>query len=235
MSIYLRLASPLQSWAGQRVSPIITDTHLVPTFSGLSGLLGAALGCPIGVRPRWFKDLGVRVRVDDRGEVTHVIQIATNRLTHRPGSKVFADPHALRIYNAANSGSGKTGNRFTKIKPSSNFQNALLERTVLGGAQFLVEFTAPGHEDEVMAALLDPVFSPYLGRKAYVPTFPFLLGRGQEGLLESLPSTSAGRRLEVHEVTPSSEGQYLAHSFVDVEGLPFDQWLGSVKGTLVLA
>lgn len=234
MSIYLRLASPLQSWAGQRVSPVLTETHVVPTFSGLSGLLAAALGCPIGVRPTWFDDLGIRVRVDEPGEVTHVIQVATTRLPGSGKQKLIVDQNALLLYNAANAGSGN-GNRFAKIKPSSGFQNALMERTVLGGAQFLVEFNAPGHEDEAMAALLDPVFSPYLGRKAYVPTFPFLLGRGEAGLLDSLPSTSAGRRLEIHEVTRASEGQYLADQFVDVEGLPFDHWLGSVKGKLVLA
>jgi hypothetical protein len=47
------------------------------------------------------------------------------------------------------------------------------------------------------AAFAAPGFSPYLGRKAFAPSFPFVLGAGDDNLLSAAPGR-AGYPLGIH-------------------------------------
>ncbi len=111
--------------------------------------------------------------------------------------------------------------------------NALVHRSYIGGATFLVEVNAPGHEEELLEALRSPGFSPYLGRKAFAPTFPFVLGVGDENLLGSLPTVSRNPQLEIHELKKFSRNHY-PKGYVTVPQMDFDQWVDEVGSTLAL-
>lgn len=232
MSVYVRLAAPIQSWAGKRITSTFVETLPIPTFSGLSGMLAAALGMPIGVTPSWFEQLSIKVRVDDRGEIFRSIQTISSRF-----SPLSNDDRAKRFLDAANAASiksKKSDKQYLEMYPVGAGANQLAERTLIGGATFLVEFSAPGHEDEILEAFTNPVYSPYLGRKSCTPTFPFLLGSGEDGLLETLPTISGSDRLEMHEVTLSNEGSYIPGSYASVESVDFGSWLTLVSEKLSL-
>jgi hypothetical protein len=57
----------------------------------------------------------------------------------------------------------------------------------LAGAEFLVRLSHPENTSALSEAFANPGFSPYLGRKAFAPSFPFLLGIGEDALLDAAP------------------------------------------------
>lgn len=65
-SIFIRLAGPLQSWAGPAVSGNFIRTQQIPTLTGLQGLLVGALGAHRDEIPAWVKKVRFTVREDNK-------------------------------------------------------------------------------------------------------------------------------------------------------------------------
>jgi CRISPR system Cascade subunit CasD len=71
MVLVARLAGPLQSWGAEPKLKTAT-THPTPTWSGVRGLLRAALGHSRDANPAdvaWLDELTVAIRVDSPGTV----------------------------------------------------------------------------------------------------------------------------------------------------------------------
>ncbi|MET1087198.1 MAG: type I-E CRISPR-associated protein Cas5/CasD [Arthrobacter sp.] len=178
-SLYLRLAGPYQSWAGPRATGNHVHTQPIPTRTGIIGLCAAALGARIGEWPEWLQELDIEVRVDRPGVVEKDFQT----INPRPEVQQFVN----RIWIAAGNRSRFPGS-FT---PDAQKGTSIVRRTYLAGAVFLVRLGHPEKLDELAAAFASPGFSPYLGRKAFAPSFPFLLGTGGDSLLDEGPAASA--------------------------------------------
>ncbi|WP_172411784.1 type I-E CRISPR-associated protein Cas5/CasD [Arthrobacter globiformis] len=184
-SLYLRLAGPYQSWAGPRATGNHVHTQPIPTRTGVIGLCAAALGARIGEWPEWLQELDIEVRVDHAGVVEKDFQT----INPRPEAQQFMN----RIWIAAGNRSRFPGS-FT---PDAQKGTSIVRRTYLAGAAFTVRLGHPEKLDQLAAAFASPGFSPYLGRKAFAPSFPFLLGTGDDGLLDEAPATS-DRPLGLH-------------------------------------
>jgi len=171
-TLLLRLVGPMQSW-GSTSRFTERDTGLEPSKSGVVGILCAALGKPREERPegagRWpslaeLTRLRMGVRIDSPGNVGVDFQTAGGgRLGSRPYGVAKAD--------------------------GSKPESVMSWRYFLQDAAFLVGLES---EDEALlerlhAALCNPVWPLYLGRKSYVPSLPIFLPDGlQEGDLESV-------------------------------------------------
>lgn len=184
-SLYLRFAAPYQSWAGPRTTGNHVHTMRVPTRSGVIGLCAAALGARQGEWPEWLQEVTIEVRVDNPG----VLEKDFQTINPRPEAQPFVE----RIW-AASGMKGKAPSSFT---PDAGKGTSIVRRTYLAGAEFLVSLCHPARVEELAAAFASPGFSPYLGRKAFAPSFPFLLGVGEEGLLESAPGRT-GNPMGIH-------------------------------------
>jgi CRISPR system Cascade subunit CasD len=184
-SLYLRLAGPYQSWAGPRATGNHVHTQLIPTRTGIVGLCAAALGARIGEWPEWLQELDIEVRVDHPGVVEKDFQT----INPRPEAQQFVN----RIWAAA----GNKGKAPVSFTPDAQKGTSIVRRTYLAGAVFTVRLAHPERLDQLASAFASPGFSPYLGRKAFAPSFPFLLGTGGDGLLDEAPATSA-RPLGIH-------------------------------------
>lgn len=152
--LLLRLAGPLQSWGLQsRFSH--RDTAREPTKSGVVGLLGAALGMDreddglVARLAAW--PLGVRV--DREGQPLRDFQTVG-------GGQVAGRPYGVATARGTRAGT------------------VLSERDYLADADFLVGLQAPDEDllARVVAALQDPVWPLYLGRRSCPPGVPPLLG-----------------------------------------------------------
>ena len=66
-ALYIRLAGPLQSWAGPAITGNFVRTEPRPTRSGLVGLLAGACGYGRGEYPEWLTQLHFQIREDNRG------------------------------------------------------------------------------------------------------------------------------------------------------------------------
>ena len=176
-TVFLRFAAPLQSWATSRVTGNIVRTERVPSRSGVVGLLAASLGAPRDAWPAWLADLMIEVRSEWTGEFIDDFQ------TINPRDEDLE--YQQRTYTLM------TGKRWIKsahFTPDGEGGTAIVRRTYLANAEFLVAITAERHFDELVAAIRAPKFSTYPGRKAFAPVFPFYLGVGDASLLESLPT-----------------------------------------------
>ncbi len=158
--LLLRLSGPLQSWGVQsRFGQ--RDTALEPTKSGVAGLLCAALGRPRAGPLGDLAALRMGVRADQEGLLS-------------------LDFHTAGI-------DGHLQNDGTV-----NVEDLVIsKRYYLADARFLVGLE--GADDALLArlheALRDPVWSLYLGRKAFVPGEPVWLKDGlrpEETLLPAL-------------------------------------------------
>jgi CRISPR system Cascade subunit CasD len=150
-TLLLRLEGPMQSWGTQsRFS--VRDTGQEPSKSGVLGLLCAALGRPREEPVSDLAGLRMGVRVDLPGVLRREYQTAGG--THRQGDSygiVTADGKSRRASQSS--------------------------RYYLADASFLVGLEG---EDEALlhridAALADPVWQMYLGRKAFLPGVPVRL------------------------------------------------------------
>jgi CRISPR system Cascade subunit CasD len=195
MSVYLRLAGPLQSWAGPRALGNFVDTKRIPTRSGIHGLVAAALGLPRGERPEWFTELTVTVRVDKPGTITKEYQTINYR------TEAIGYLHRLRT--AMTRKKVSSAESVVGFIPGQDGTTAVIRRTYLADAEFLVEINHPDHErvTQIAEAFTTPIYGPYLGRKAFAPTFPFLLGTGDTGLLEQAPHAGEHtKKLGIHQL-----------------------------------
>jgi len=158
--LLLRLAGPMQSW-GTRSRFDERDTDLEPSKSGVLGLLSAAMGI-------------------DRCDWENLEPLARLRMgvrVDRPGVLRY-DYHTAQ--NAA------------PDDPSRVLRTYVSQRYYLADAIFLVglEGEDRGLLERAHAALRNPHWPLYLGRKAFVPSQPVFLERGvlDQGLEDALRS-----------------------------------------------
>lgn len=190
-TLLLRLAGPMQSW-GVQSRFVYRDTGLEPSKSGVIGLLCAALGRPREAPVDDLASLRIGVRVDREGVMQTDYHTAGG--THR---------HADARYGVA---------RFDGSRPDT-LQSW---RRYLADADFLVGLEAQNEAQlgllrTLDAAVAQPVWPLFLGRKAYVPGVPVRLpdepalwGRGPrivaQGLRGALtlcwPTAREGERRE---------------------------------------
>lgn len=194
-TVVLRLAGPLQSWSGYRLAlnkDSVSPTEALPRKSAVNGLIGAALGTrdleAIGTR------YGLHVRVEKTNPATEDYQT----LGPLPG---FV-PRAVRgraTDFADRSERLATAGRVKEVKSKRDGGNvvkgsytSISRKDYLAHSEFMVALET--RDDETarrwLAALREPVFMPYLGRKSCPPSFPFILGlwRGDVAhLWRSLP------------------------------------------------
>jgi CRISPR system Cascade subunit CasD len=198
-SLYLRFAGPYQSWAGARATGNHVNTADIPTRSGIIGLVAAALGARRGEWPEWLDELDIEVRVDNPGRIEKDFQT----INPRPEAQRFIE----RIW-AASAQKGRAPVSFT---PDAQKGTSIVRRTYLAGAEFIVRITYPERIPELAAAFASPGFSPYLGRKAFAPSFPLLLGIGDDGLLSDAPSATTTPGLHILDGRDNSYPDGTAH------------------------
>ena len=163
--LLLRLEGPLQSW-GSRARWDVRDTAPEPTKSGVIGLLGCALGYPVGDARLEALDAGLRfgVRVEHPGAImedyqtiTDFLPTADGRYKHS-GVSVAASLSKLRA------------------DPNATPATILSSRFYLEDAAFLVALeeraTHPGLSRQCAQAVQEPAWPLFLGRKACIPTRP---------------------------------------------------------------
>lgn len=193
-ALFLRFAGPLQSWAGPRITGNHVHTREVPSRSGALGVVAAALGAPQNNWPDWIHEIDLQLRVERPGVVTKDYQT----INPRGANQAFAE----RIWVA----SGNKGRAPTSFTPDAQKGTSVVIRSYLAGAEFLVAVIHNERLDEIARAFANPSFSPFLGRRAFPPAFPFLLGVGPHSLLDEAPTalleaerpTEVTRHLAIH-------------------------------------
>ena len=147
--LILRLEGPLQSW-GVSSKFRIRQTQSDPSFSGVTGMLCAALGRPRSAPLNDFQAMRMGVRADREGTL-------------------------LRDYHTTGAGYGVMSAQ-RKVKKTESTQEpevALSDRYYLSDASFLVALKGPrGLVDECADALQRPRYPLFLGRKACPPATP---------------------------------------------------------------
>lgn len=158
--LLLRLCGPMQSW-GVQSRFTVRDTGLEPSKSGVVGLLCAALGRHRKEPVADMAGLRMGVRVDQEGTMA-------------------------RDYHTA----GKGG--ILKASGKVERKNLVVStRYYLADARFLVGLEGDDMDllTQLQAALRDPHWPLYLGRKAFVPGEPVWLADGLrpgQALLDAL-------------------------------------------------
>lgn len=198
-TLFLRLEGPLQSW-GLRARWEERDSAFEPTKSGVMGILGCALGLPRsdGRLRDLSQALRYGVRVDRAGSVL-VDYHTTGGGYLRAGQTIkktrfHNDPYVGGVLSAE---APKDGNYQVKITQSTGTpETDVSKRAYLMDASFLVALQ--GSEaliGELSAAIQDPVWPYFLGRKACVPTAPLFAGNGSyEDLQSALVAQPLGER-----------------------------------------
>lgn len=146
-TLFLRLEGPMQSWGAQESKFVVRRTTEAPTKSGVIGLLCAALGVS---RPQatkeWLSKLS-NIRMGVRIDV--------------PGIRWW-DYHTVGAGMEMRIAEGGT-------KPGA----MLTRREYLCDASFMVALQGePAIIDQLTAAILDPAWTLYLGRKCCPPSRP---------------------------------------------------------------
>jgi len=157
-TLALRLAGPLQAWPAHSRG-IRRPSYRAPTYSGLSGLIAAALGRPRSDATDPVAEAAIAVRIDNPGRVITDYQ-SINPLPS-PGDR-FDRRRQRRPQMLTMAG-------------SPYGQTVLTNRQYLADAQFLclVEST---DADRFATALATPRWATFLGRKACVPGIDVVLG-----------------------------------------------------------
>lgn len=155
--VALRLAGPLQSW-GSSSRFVRRDTEVVPTKSGVLGMIAAAKGIRRSDPIEELLGLRFGVRVDQAGQLTRDFQTAQRRRVGRDGSVIQQSlPLSYRYY----------------------ISDAVY-LAVLEGEQALIE--------AIDAAVRQPHFPLYLGRRSCPPAGPVAIGVFETSLEETLAS-----------------------------------------------
>ena len=166
-TLLLVLDGPLQAW-GERARWSVRDTNLEPTHSGVAGLLACACGISSG------PDLD-----------TLAGRFAMGVRCDRPGV-LLRDYHT--VVGGVLSAAGKVKLNASTKQP----ETVVSERYYMADACYLVALqAAPPDIARWALALQNPVWPPYLGRKACVPSRPIFEGTGDFGsLTEALSAWS---------------------------------------------
>lgn len=191
--LLLRLAGPAQSWGGPSLFVDRIGTELIPTRSGILGLLAAGLGAPRGGWPAWLDATSMTVRVDRPGEPAedfHTVNPVPERQEQH-----YTRLRALAILKKApKGGTSQVYVRDGKGDAWAGGQTVVTRRRFLADAVFMVAIEHDTHLDDLVTATRSPRFVPYLGRKAYPPAFPFHLGTSdlqREDVLGALPTAGS--------------------------------------------
>ena len=148
-SVYLWLGGPIQSWAAGRMTGNRVDTVPIPTRSGLEGLIGAAHGWAYGHKEPWIKDVAMRVRVDNPGVLGEDFQTINPMPEHI--QEIRGRYHQAR-----------TGKRASKTMlahtPDGQSKTAIVRRTYLQGAAFIVEAGGVPDVEHFAYAMAHPMF-----------------------------------------------------------------------------
>jgi CRISPR system Cascade subunit CasD len=163
--LLLRLEGPLQSW-GTRSRWDVRDTGPEPTKSGVIGLLGCAFGYPMYDLRLEALDAALRfgVRVESPGRVLEDYQTITDFLPTAEGSFRHSGV--------------KTAASLEKLRndPDVTPATILSPRAYLEDAAFLAALEQADGGDAIVedcaAALNQPKWPLYLGRKTCIPTRP---------------------------------------------------------------
>jgi CRISPR system Cascade subunit CasD len=152
-TFFFRLCGPMQSW-GTQSRFLVRDTGLEPSKSGLVGLICASMGTARDDRDSIAKIAGLRmaVRVD------------------RPG---------IMRMDYQTTGGARTGNGYGVIRAdASGLSTVVSRRYYLADAEFLAGIEGPALVlEEIAAALSEPRWQVFLGRKSFVPSCPPVLPR----------------------------------------------------------
>jgi len=168
-TIFLRLAGPMQAW-GTESRLQIRRTDRYPSKSGVLGVILCAMGVSrdeILAPLERLVPLEMAVRIDNPGEIVWDYHTAGARIGIRQAE-------------------GGIKHTASTDKPEAQ----LSRRQYLFDASFLVALGGDGEViREVAAALNDPVWPVYLGRKCCIPTEPVFAGTAEyRSLLEALGS-----------------------------------------------
>lgn len=146
-TLLLRLAGPMQSW-GTQSRFRERDTGMEPSKSGVLGLVCAAMGIP---------------REDD----ATLSRLASLWM----GVRVDREGRMLRDYQTAGGGRWPGIKQYGVIKADGSTPDTVISnRYYLADAVFLVALGGPEEQlREIHAALQDPVWPLFLGRKAFPP------------------------------------------------------------------
>lgn len=187
-TLNLLLAGPLQSWGG----PTRTQnrpTNLEPTKSGVVGLCAAALGINRGDPTDHLTSLKMGVRVDQEGHLERDYQTVS--------------PHPHTGGNHLSTNVNKSGKQRTTSSEGARIRQA----TYLADACFTVALTGDNHLlHEIADALTTPTYPLSLGRAAFPPSRPPLLGitphNNPEAALRDLPWQATPHYRHLHpEIT----------------------------------
>ena len=162
--LVLRLEGVLQSW-GEHSKWDYRDSAILPTKSGVVGLLGCALG--------WERD-------DSRlAELNHGLHMAVR--ADRQGTEMvdFHTVQSLQLLNAQGKLRGKKGEYGTLVTHRTYIQDACYTVVLSGEERLLCE---------LRDSLAKPKWPIYLGRKSCVPSRPVCEGitREYQSLLEAV-------------------------------------------------
>ncbi|MFE6155586.1 type I-E CRISPR-associated protein Cas5/CasD [Streptomyces sp. NPDC057889] len=158
--LLLRLAGPLQSW-GTHSKYTRRDTARFPTRSGVVGMLAAGLGRARQAPLDDLTTLSMTIRVDRPGVVLSDF--------HTVGGGLPADETVITV----------DGKRRTKGKGT-----LVSKRQYLADAAFTLALTSDDEEllHACAAALRDPHWPLFLGRRSCPPEGPILLGTVEDPL-----------------------------------------------------
>lgn len=161
-TLFLRLSGPMQSW-GTESRLQIRRTDEYPSKSGVLGMILCAMGVPRGKAPEALGPL---------------VALAMGVRLDRPGVPDWD-------YHTAGAGVGirqaKGGVKYTATTKEP--ETLLSRREYLLDASFLVALRGEAI-GQVMAALENPVWPVFLGRKCCIPTEPILAGFGEYSTLK---------------------------------------------------
>jgi CRISPR system Cascade subunit CasD len=178
-TLLLRLAGPMQAW-GTQSRFNIRDSDLDPSFSGVVGLIAAALGRPRDAPIDDLAALGMGVRVERQG--TRLVD-----------------------YQTAGGAQGR-GERYGVFRADGGRPGTVVSyRYYLADADFLVGLEGEvGLLETIDAGLSRPVWAPSLGRRSFPPSLPVRVPDGlrSEGLEDVLSGYPWYRRHD-HEEPPN--------------------------------
>lgn len=161
-TLLLRLTGPMQSW-GTKSRFDIRDTEQAPSKSGVIGLLCAALGQP---------------RDESRQDLPEIAELG-KRL--RMGVRVNREGIVSSDYHTAGGGSVPGVKKYGVAKASGAPPDTVeSHRYFLADADFLVGLERNDYAllERLHAALANPVWPLFLGRKSFVPGRPVYLVDG---------------------------------------------------------
>jgi len=149
--LIMRLEAPLMKW-GLRSLWNDRDTHIVPTKSGVIGLISCAMGLKRGDKKivELSKRLNMGVRADRRGYFLTDLQIVSSN----------SNPYIGHLCNSAYKQRTGEGGLLTY----RHYIQDACYTVVLSGDESVLENAAK--------ALCDPIFPVYLGTKCCVPSRP---------------------------------------------------------------